>query len=106
MTSKVLGAELHDVLNPYGKRKAGTSKDKISFGRPAMAEKQKKNGQSMAEGVANGHAEVMVKITKFSKGAKAIRAHLLYISRNMQLEIENQAAEKSHHKDDIKDVIN
>ncbi|MDO8336484.1 MAG: relaxase/mobilization nuclease domain-containing protein [Candidatus Saccharibacteria bacterium] len=106
MTSKVLGAELHDVLNPYGKRKAGTSKEKISFGRPAMAEKQKKSSQSTAEGVASGHAEVMVKITKFSKGAKAARAHLLYISRNMQLEIENQAAEKLHYKDDIKDVIN
>lgn len=105
MTSKVLGAELHDVLNPYGKRKAGTSKERISFGRPAIAEKHKKSGQSTAEGVANGHAEVMVKITKFGKGAKAIRAHLTYITRNMQLEIENQAAEKSHHKDEIKDVI-
>lgn len=102
---KPLGAELHDVLNPYSKIKGGVSKEKIRFDRPGSSGKSRASSTATAGGVVAGHAEVMVKITKFSKGARAARAHLTYITRNMQLEVENQNAEQLAHKEDIKDVI-
>lgn len=103
---KPLGAELHDVLNPYAKVKGGVSRERIRFDRPGSSGKAKSSARTSAGGVVAGHSEVMVKITNFSKGAKATRAHMTYITRNMQLEAENQNAEKLAHREELKDVIN
>lgn len=51
--------------------------------------------------------EVMLKITNRRggrNGMRAIRAHLLYVSRNGRVELENQNGDVIHGKEDVKDL--
>lgn len=52
-----------------------------------------KSLRSKARRMAKGSPEVMVKVTGFGKGAAHIKAHLKYISRKGELELENERGE-------------
>ncbi|MGX7006074.1 relaxase/mobilization nuclease domain-containing protein [Caballeronia sp. KNU42] len=52
--------------------------------------------------------EVMLKITNRRggrNGMQAIRAHLLYVSRNGRVELENQDGDAIHGKEDVNDLV-
>jgi hypothetical protein len=48
--------------------------------------------------------QVMVKVTGGGRGMKAIAAHFRYISKNGQLEIEDQRGETMRGKDTLRDL--
>lgn len=53
---------------------------------------------------ASGSPEVVVKISSFGKGGKHAKAHLTYISRNGQLDMENERGETFDSKESIRDL--
>lgn len=60
--------------------------------------------RSKAKRVIRRAFEVMVKISGNAKGSCHIKAHIVYISRNGKIEIENERGEILKGKDAIKDV--
>jgi type IV secretory pathway VirD2 relaxase len=55
-----------------------------------------------AERVAGGSSEVMVKVTSYGKGAAHVKAHLDYITRNGNVEMENDQGEIFKGTDQVK----
>ena len=85
----IIQAELGQSLNPPVKRKAN------------------KTGKlrNQAKRVAKNAPEVMVKITGFGKGGGHVKAHLDYISRNGDVELETDRGDILKDKADIKDLF-
>ena len=85
----IIAHELAQELNGSVKRKRNSTK------------KLKHKAARVSE-----HAsEVMVKITGFAKGAAHVKAHLTYISRHGEIEIENDRGEVFKGKDEVKDFF-
>jgi type IV secretory pathway VirD2 relaxase len=61
-----------------------------------------RNLRSKASKVSSGVPEVMVKITSFGKGAAHVKAHLAYITRNGDIELENERGEIFKGKEEVK----
>ena len=55
--------------------------------------------------VASGSSEVMVKVTGFGKGAAHVRTHLDYITRNGELEMENERGEVFKGKEAVRTLF-
>ena|SRR5665647_3603141 len=49
--------------------------------------------RAKAQRVTGGASEVMVKITSYGKGAQHVKAHFDYITRNGNIEMENEMGE-------------
>ncbi len=58
--------------------------------------------RSKARRITHQTPEVMVKVSGHTKGAKHVKAHLDYISRNGELELENERGEKLKGRDDVR----
>ena len=65
-----------------------------------------KDVKNKASRVANGSPEVMVKVTGFAKGSAHVRAHLAYISRNAQVEIEDEKGNILSDKESVNKKFN
>lgn len=65
-----------------------------------------KDVKNKASRVANGSPEVMVKITGFGKGSAHARAHLAYISRNAEVEIEDEKGNILSDKESVNKLFN
>lgn len=65
----------------------------------------KSAAKAKAKRITGGAPEVMVKITSFGKGAKAVKAHLDYISRNGELELETNTGELLEDRAQIKEFF-
>ncbi|KWF77593.1 hypothetical protein WL93_26645 [Burkholderia diffusa] len=61
--------------------------------------------RNKAARVAKGAPEVMVKVTGFGKGAKHVQAHLDYITRNGQVDMENDRGEVFTGKDQVRGLF-
>ena len=73
----LIDSELGKALEPAVKRKANRTQ----------------NLRLTAARLAHGTPEVMVKITGFGKGGNHVKAHLDYISRKGDVELENERGE-------------
>lgn len=89
----VIEAELGNALKSAVKRTRNSAK-KLTAG--------SSGNKARGGGVASGSKEVMVKITGFCKGSGHIKAHLEYISRNGEVEIENENSEISKGQAELK----
>lgn len=58
--------------------------------------------KSAANRVSRGATEVMVKVTGFGKGAGHVKAHLDYITRNGEVDMENERGEVFKGKEEVK----
>ncbi|WP_431153267.1 relaxase/mobilization nuclease domain-containing protein [Acidovorax facilis] len=54
--------------------------------------------------VAAGSPEVVVKISSFGKGGAHAKSHLVYISRNSKIEMENERGELFKSKDELREL--
>lgn len=90
----IIEAELGNALQSAVKRTRNSTKN-LRAG---------KGSQSKAARVSSGSKEVMVKVTGFCKGANHIKAHMEYISRNGEVEIENEKGEISKGYEGVKDT--
>ncbi len=74
---------------------------------PAVKRKANRTGKlrSAAKRVTSGSTEVMVKITGFGKGARHVKAHLGYVTRNCKLEMENERGETFSGKEAVKALV-
>jgi type IV secretory pathway VirD2 relaxase len=70
--------------------------------------KANKTGQlrHKADRVAKGVPEVMAKVTGFGKGVKHVQAHLDYITRNGNVDMENDRGEVFTGKDQVRSLFN
>lgn len=82
----IIESEFGKALNPAVKRKINKTQ-KL---------------RSTAKRVSGGATEVMVKITSFGKGGAHVKAHLDYITRNGEVEIENDRGEVFNGKEEVK----
>lgn len=82
----IIESEFGKALNPPVKRKINKTQ-KL---------------RSTAKRVSGGATEVMVKITSFGKGGAHVKAHLDYITRNGEVEIENDRGEVFKGKGEVK----
>jgi len=86
--------ELGKALNTGVKRKSNNTRNLRAIAKRVTKPKG-----------AGGSSEVMVKITGFGKGADHVQAHLLYISRNGEVEIENDRNEIFTGKEEVKELF-
>ena len=91
----VIESELGVAFGSAVKRKSNNTKQLRS-----------NNVRAKAERTSSGSSEVMVKITGFGKGAEHVRAHLVYITRNGKLEMENDQGELFNGKEEVKELFN
>ncbi len=61
--------------------------------------------RATAKRVTGGASEVMVKITSFGKGAQHVKAHLEYITRNGNVEMENDRGEIFQGKKEVNELF-
>jgi len=61
--------------------------------------------RATAKRVTGGASEVMVKITSFGKGAQHVKAHLDYITRNGNVEMENDRGEIFQGKKEVNELF-
>src|SRR5665647_2423078 len=61
--------------------------------------------RATAKRVSGGASEVMVKITSFGKGAQHVKAHLDYITRNGNIEMENDRGEIFEGKREVNELF-
>jgi len=73
-----------------------------AFQDPVKRKTNKTQNLRKATKFLSGVPEVMVKITGFGKGAAHVRAHLAYITRHGDVELENDRGEVFHGKAEIK----
>ncbi|MFN9475108.1 relaxase/mobilization nuclease domain-containing protein [Acidovorax sp.] len=60
--------------------------------------------RARAARVATGSPEVVVKISSFGKGGAHAKSHLVYISRNSKIEMENERGEIFKSKDELREL--
>lgn len=63
------------------------------------------SARDKAARTASGSPQVMVKITGFGKGADHVAAHMKYIGRNGDVEIENDRGELFKGRENLKDLV-
>ena len=61
-------------------------------------------GRARVGAVANRAAEVLVKVSGFSKGGAHAKANLTYIARHGQVELENECGQIIQGKDELRDL--
>lgn len=61
--------------------------------------------RSKAAKVSSGVPEVMAKVTGFGRGAAHIKAHLTYITRHGEIEMENESGQIFKGKEEVKELF-
>jgi type IV secretory pathway VirD2 relaxase len=64
-----------------------------------------KNLRSQAAKVSSGVLEVMAKVTGFGRGAAHVKAHLSYITRHGDIEMENESGQIFQGKEEVKELF-
>lgn len=86
------------------KAKKGRSGGGVSFSAPNSRIATKIPAKAAFAAIANKSPEVLVKITGTRNGQQGIAAHMNYIGRNGNVELENEQGERTSNKDDIYDM--
>jgi len=90
------------IESEYAKALAGSVKRKSNKTKNL---KSPKDIKAKAARVASDSSEVMVKITGFGSSSAHAKAHIGYIGRNAQIELENERGEVLQSKDDIENLM-
>jgi len=90
------------IESEYAKALAGSVKRKSNKTKNLKSPKEIK---AKAARVASDSSEVMVKITGFGSSSAHAKAHIGYIGRNAQIELENERGEVLQSKDDIENLM-
>ena len=65
-----------------------------------------KHIRSKAAKVSSGVPEVMAKVTGFGRGIAHVKAHLTYITRHGEIEMENESGQIFKGKEEVKELFN